>query len=170
MVADDTWCNTTILITPPKSRSIYMMPMDASTCGIWTIRARAQWNMMMENKWTHFLDVSNQPVMNLAKSDVHPLSTSNLKNLLLTADPYTPIQLDTRYGMPTNTLLSTAGGLPRNRIGQPNVLGMSALTEEFTPSFFTGDVARRAIERLQQQSDPWFVTASFHSPVSKGSV
>lgn len=85
---------------------------------------------------------------------------------LIFSDAYTPIQLDARYGAPTNTPLSTAGGLPRNRVGQSNVLGMSALDEESTPSFFTGDVTKRAIERLQQQSDPWFVTASFHSPVS----
>ncbi|KAG7358122.1 phosphonate monoester hydrolase [Nitzschia inconspicua] len=78
--------------------------------------------------------------------------------------PYTPIQLDARYGMPTNTALTTDGGLPRNRVGQPNVLGMSALDEGFTPSFFTGDITKKAIQRLQQHSDPWFVTASFHSP------
>jgi hypothetical protein len=86
--------------------------------------------------------------------------------LPLFTDPYTPIQLDPRYGAATNTPLTAAGGHPRNRIDQPDVLGMSALSDEFTSSYFTGDLAKRAIQRLQQQSDPWLVTASFHSPVS----
>jgi hypothetical protein len=70
--------------------------------------------------------------------------------------------------MPTNTHFTTAAGISSIRIGEPNVMGMSALSDDLSSSYFTGDVTKRAIQRLQKQGDPWFVTSSFHSPVSFG--
>lgn len=86
---------------------------------------------------------------------------------IYTRYPYMPVQLDSRYGMPTGTDL--AGDIfTREELGQPNVMGRYKLSEDFTPSHFEGSVAVKALYRLRQQrrddGRAWFLTASFHSP------
>ncbi|KAL3909378.1 MAG: hypothetical protein SGARI_002624, partial [Bacillariaceae sp.] len=83
-----------------------------------------------------------------------------------TGFPYTPIQLDSRarHGSPTGTPLTTNRGFEIYEITQPNVAGQFALSDDYTPTHFTGQVANEALLRLKQQSDPWFVTVSFHNP------
>lgn len=80
--------------------------------------------------------------------------------------PYTPIMLDSRarHGSPTPTELSERNGFNPEDVGQPSVMGVSSLSTDYTNTHFTGDIATRAITRLKQQSDPWFLTVSFHSP------
>lgn len=119
---------------------------------------------MREINWIPFLDVRLYRFW-MCDCVLEEIVVLQLQIATLQTDPYTPIQLDARYDATTYTPLTTASGLPRNRVGEPNVLGMSALSENFTSSFFTGDLAKRALQRLQQQGDPWFLTASFHSPV-----
>jgi arylsulfatase A-like enzyme len=83
-----------------------------------------------------------------------------------TGFPYTPIQLDSRarHGSPTGTPLTTNHGFEIYEITQPNVVGEFALSDDYTPSHFTAHVANEALLRLKQQSDPWFLTVSFHNP------
>lgn len=50
------------------------------------------------------------------------------------------------------------------RVTQPNVVGQFGLSEDYTPSHFTGDVANRALHRFVKQYDPWFLTVCFHNP------
>ncbi|KAG7349089.1 sulfatase [Nitzschia inconspicua] len=81
--------------------------------------------------------------------------------------PYTPIQLDARFGMPSGADLDDLN-LPQSKKTEPNIMGRYKLSEYFTPSFFEGSVAVKALNRLRQQrrggGKPWFLTASFHSP------
>jgi arylsulfatase A-like enzyme len=83
--------------------------------------------------------------------------------------PYDPISLDSRarYGSPTNTPLTGEFGFDERDVGQANILGLYSLSKDYTPTHFTGDVAKRAIRRLQDEQidgKPWFVTVSLHSP------
>jgi hypothetical protein len=64
----------------------------------------------------------------------------------------------------TGTSLTTNKGFEIYEVTQPNVAGQFALSDEFTPSHFTAQVANQAIQRLVSQSDPWFLTVSFHNP------
>jgi hypothetical protein len=68
------------------------------------------------------------------------------------------------YLSQTGTPLTTTRGFEIYEITQPNVAGQFALSEDYTPSHFTGQVANAAIQRLTNQTDPWFVTVSFHNP------
>ena len=72
--------------------------------------------------------------------------------------PYTPVQLDARWKMPSGTDFH----------GQSRVMGPYKLSEAFTPSHFEGSVAVKALARLREQRQKegkaWFLTASFHSP------
>ncbi|KAL3911164.1 MAG: hypothetical protein SGILL_007390 [Bacillariaceae sp.] len=81
--------------------------------------------------------------------------------------PYTPIQLDSRWNMTTNTALN-GDQFPGAAMGQPNIMGPYKLSEKYTPSHFEGDVAVKALRRLREQrraqGTPFFLTASFHSP------
>jgi hypothetical protein len=80
--------------------------------------------------------------------------------------PYSPIDLDsrTRHRSPTGTTLSEENGFQRYEIGQPNEMGLFSLATEYTSTYFTGDIAMRALERLKNQTSPWLLTVSFHSP------
>jgi hypothetical protein len=65
----------------------------------------------------------------------------------------------------TGTPLSTNHGFELFEVTQPNVLGQFALSDQYTPSHFTGYVANQALQRLlSQPSDPWLLTVSFHNP------
>lgn len=72
--------------------------------------------------------------------------------------PYTPIELDARYGLPPGTEIR----------GQSNAMGRYELSEDYTPTFFEGTPAVKALFRLREQrrtkGTAWFLTASFHSP------
>jgi arylsulfatase A-like enzyme len=80
--------------------------------------------------------------------------------------PYTPIQLDPRWNMSTTPLQGDQ--FESAAIGQPNIMGPYKLSEKYTPSYFEGSVAVKALRRLREQRRaqgiPWFLTASFHSP------
>ena len=80
--------------------------------------------------------------------------------------PYIPIGVDRRVDFPSGTPLTASEGFESVERSQSNVVGLYALSESYTPSFFVGDVAVKALERLVSKDDdqPWFLTASFHSP------
>jgi arylsulfatase A-like enzyme len=81
-----------------------------------------------------------------------------------TGYPYTPVQIDARYGFPTDTDLNTDNGFQRYETTQPNVVGINSMSENFTPSHFNGDVGIRALDRLLAQERPFLLTVSFHNP------
>jgi hypothetical protein len=64
----------------------------------------------------------------------------------------------------TGTPLTTSRGFEVYEVTQPNILGQYALSEDYTPSHFTGQLANEALKRFVNQSDPWFLTVSFHNP------
>mmetsp|Transcript_3482 Transcript_3482/g.8276 ORF Transcript_3482/g.8276 Transcript_3482/m.8276 type:complete len:1163 (-) Transcript_3482:200-3688(-) len=80
--------------------------------------------------------------------------------------PYDPISLDSRvrYNSPTNTALTGRNGFDEMDASQGNVMGLYSLSKDYTPTHFTGDIATRALRRLQKQDKPWFLTMSLHSP------
>jgi len=77
--------------------------------------------------------------------------------------PYYPVQLDARYGMPTNTPLKTPM-FESWETSQPNVMGEDNLTESYTPTGMNGYIALQSLGRLIQEDDPFFLTVSFHNP------
>jgi arylsulfatase A-like enzyme len=81
-----------------------------------------------------------------------------------TGFPYTPIEIDSRYGYPTGTTLSTNNGFKNYETTQPNVCGNYSLPGNFTPSHFNGDIAVKALNRLLANDQPFFLTVSFHNP------
>lgn len=76
---------------------------------------------------------------------------------------YYPVQLDVRYGMPTNTRL-TSPPFESWETSQPNVIGEDDLGEKYTPSGMNGFIGVQALGRLCQQDNPFFLTISFHNP------
>ena len=85
--------------------------------------------------------------------------------------PYTPIQVDARYGYPTNTPLNEENGFESHQTSQPNVAGRYSLSSNYTPSYFNGDIAVKALQRLLTNNNnddnanhPFFLTVSFHHP------
>lgn len=95
--------------------------------------------------------------------------------------PYYPIDLDSRarHSSPTNTPLKQSEGFESYDTSQSNQMGMYALGHEHTSTYYTGDIAGKALTRLLKEQDlqrasslsgktplvdPWFVTVSFHSP------
>lgn len=79
--------------------------------------------------------------------------------------PYTPIRLDARYGLPTDTSLTDSGyAVLEGRSSQPNILGRFSLDKRYTPIGYNGDVATRALKRLAQEDEPFALTISFHNP------
>ena len=104
--------------------------------------------------------------------------------------PYYPIDLDTRsrYSSITNTPLKRSEGFESYEISQSNQMGVYAHPYNYTSTFYTGDIANKALKKLllnqkqQQQQDgggggdnfassavvppllfdPWFLTVSFH--------
>lgn len=80
--------------------------------------------------------------------------------------PYTPISLDSRYGLATNTPIKS---LPSTfDWSQNSVMGNYSLPKNYSSSFFNHDVAMKALNRLamQQQQDgkPFLITVSQHLP------
>jgi hypothetical protein len=77
-----------------------------------------------------------------------------------TGYPYIPITLDSRArkNSPTGTPLTQTRGFEIYEVTQSNVLGRYGLGEAYTPSHFTGDVGNKALQRLVQQSNPWYVS------------
>lgn len=101
---------------------------------------------------------------------------------------YTPIQLDPRYDKPTDTPDTSPLIGNSKRRTQSNIMGRYGLSELYTPSYFTGLLSTRAIQRLirtqqqeqqqkrplnaqkeergtqepQEEPKPWFLTVSFH--------
>jgi Sulfatase len=86
---------------------------------------------------------------------------------LFTGFPYTPIQLDSRFGYPTGTRLSTENGFQSYETGESSVCGMYSLPENFTTSYFNADIAVKALHRLLLNDRPFFFTVSFHNPCKK---
>mmetsp|Transcript_9996 Transcript_9996/g.11096 ORF Transcript_9996/g.11096 Transcript_9996/m.11096 type:complete len:1027 (+) Transcript_9996:680-3760(+) len=107
---------------------------------------------------------------------------------------YIPIQLDPRSQTPTDTKNFSPLIGNSKRQTQSNIMGRYGLSELYTPSYFTGLLSSRAIQRLlktqqqekaqqpparnrpflheqkdergqqQEEPKPWFLTVSFHSP------
>lgn len=98
--------------------------------------------------------------------DISKELASGAQHDTYTGFPYIPSLIDSRYGYPTGTPLNTENGFLPYETGQPNVCGVSSLSEDFTTSHFTGDVSMKALDRLLAQEDeqPFFLTVSFHNP------
>jgi arylsulfatase A-like enzyme len=81
--------------------------------------------------------------------------------------PYMPIKLDPRWNMSTGSQLY-GPQFQNSEIGQANIMGRYKLSERYTPTYFEGSLAVKALRRLQRQRSvdgrAWFLTASFHSP------
>ena len=78
--------------------------------------------------------------------------------------PYTPITLDSRYGMNTRTDLSDSSKFDKWSQSQNSILGRYALPPNLTSSFYNHDVALKALERLASEDTPWLLTVSYHHP------
>lgn len=101
------------------------------------------------------------------RRDVIPIDTMQINGF--TKFPYVTLPIDPSYG--ENTDLD-------RRIGQSDTVGYypnsndypGVLTSKHTPTYFTAELVKKSIKRLQKQqqrsetAEPWFVTASFHSP------
>jgi arylsulfatase A-like enzyme len=75
--------------------------------------------------------------------------------------PYTPISIDSRYGLPTNTPLSESNKFEASEDSQ---MGNFTLGKHYSASFFNHDVALRALNRLASQNTPFLLTVSYHHP------
>ena len=75
--------------------------------------------------------------------------------------PYTPVRLDSRYGKPTNTPLSTSNAFDST---DDSLMGNSTLGKRFSPSYFNHGVAMRALNRLAGRAEPFLLTVSYHHP------
>ena len=80
--------------------------------------------------------------------------------------PYTPIQLDARYGLPTDTSFDDTNTYPQlvGRRSQPNLKGPYSLGKGYTAIRYNGEIAVKALDRLAQRKDPFSLTVSFHNP------
>jgi arylsulfatase A-like enzyme len=76
-------------------------------------------------------------------------------------NPYTPIGLDSRFGMPTNTPLNESNSFDSSESSQ---IGNVTLGKAFSASFLNHDVALRALDRLAAQDKPFLLTVSYHHP------
>jgi arylsulfatase A-like enzyme len=75
--------------------------------------------------------------------------------------PYTPIRLDSRYGLPTNTPLNRSDSFKSSENSQ---MGKSSLGKAYYASFLNHDVALRALNRLAFQDTRFLLTISYHHP------
>jgi len=80
--------------------------------------------------------------------------------------PYTPIRLDARYGLPTDTDIDNTGRFPQldGRKTQPNIKGPYSLGKDYTAIAYNGKIAVKALDRLARSSKPFALTVSFHNP------
>lgn len=82
--------------------------------------------------------------------------------------PYDPIRIDSRYGMPTNTPLSTSAGFDKDETDDSDICGRDSLGENYTDTAVVGDMAVRALDRLirnyQATKVPFILGASFRAP------
>jgi arylsulfatase A-like enzyme len=79
--------------------------------------------------------------------------------------PYTPIPLDTRFGFPVNTPLTTDDNLFDSfETNQHGEMGNYSLSQEYTASYLNHDIAMRALNRLAAKDEPFFLTISYHHP------
>jgi hypothetical protein len=76
--------------------------------------------------------------------------------------PYTPIGLDSRFGMPTNTPLNESNSFDSSESSQ---IGNVTSGKAFSASFLNHDVALRALDRLAAQDKPFLLTVSYHHPI-----
>lgn len=74
---------------------------------------------------------------------------------------YTPITLDSRFGMPTDTPIDDFSSFNKSQNSQ---MGIYSLASNYTASYFNHDVAMRALNRLATQDKPFVLTVSYHSP------
>jgi arylsulfatase A-like enzyme len=78
--------------------------------------------------------------------------------------PYTPITLDARFGLPTNSDLKDSDNFNDFQHNENSQIGNYTLGKQFTASFLNHDVALRALTRLAAQDTPFFLTVSYHHP------
>lgn len=83
-----------------------------------------------------------------------------------TGYPYTPITIDSRYGLPTATPFKDLGKISqlKKRQTQGDVNGPTSLGKEHTATYYNGDVALKALDRLANQNTSFAMTVSFHNP------
>ena len=75
--------------------------------------------------------------------------------------PYTPISLDSRFGLPTNTSLDDLSDFDGRQDSQ---IGNYTSGKNYSSSFHNHDVALRALNRLALQEKPFLLTVSYHHP------
>jgi arylsulfatase A-like enzyme len=75
--------------------------------------------------------------------------------------PYTPISLDSRFGLLTNTSLDHFSKFDDSQDSQ---MGNYTLGQDYSASFLNHDVALRALNRLALQEKPFMLTVSYHHP------
>ncbi|KAI2509231.1 sulfatase [Fragilaria crotonensis] len=74
--------------------------------------------------------------------------------------PYTPIALDSRYGLPTNTPLSGSNNFKSSGLSD----GKLHIGQALFRIIFNHDVALRALNRLASHDTPFLLTISYHHP------
>jgi len=79
--------------------------------------------------------------------------------------PYTPISLDSRFGMATRTDLYDRNRFDDFGQSQNSVKGLYSLPAQFSSSYFNHDVAMKSLDRLaMDKTQPWILTVSYHHP------
>jgi len=76
--------------------------------------------------------------------------------------PYTPIQVDARYGFPTGTELSKRAGFMEYQLGNANTAGRDSLDEHHTPTAVLGQMALQALDRLIDNANKQSFALSVH--------
>lgn len=86
----------------------------------------------------------------------------------LSGFPYTPaIRIDTRYGYPTNTPLTTKAGFEEWQISERYCCGVDDLPDGYSLTDVTGKWALKALQRLAtNKTQPFVLSVHFLSPVS----
>lgn len=155
--------------------SIYYNDYDYDLGGPYFVKDK------LEKKIKRFLKYHEQQG-NISKDLEEPQQLDSF-----TKFPYTPFPIDSRYGYPSGTKLSS-DHFQKWEKSQPNVCGENALDANFTNSYFTADMALKALDRLlseqeeqqRQQTEgidydadenttstdppPFLLTPSFHNP------
>jgi len=69
--------------------------------------------------------------------------------------PYKPIRIDPRWGAATKTPLTQLRGFENKEIGNSNIFGEDALSEQYTRTGVLGAMAVKALERLTSEYDSY---------------
>jgi len=82
--------------------------------------------------------------------------------------PYTPIELDPRYGYNANTPLSVDAGFSNWQMGNNNIAGRDELSERYTRTAVLGETALQALKRFgtdyRREGKPFSLSVHFGAP------